>query len=1676
MSSVPSGIITGIVQRQDDISLWSEQRVVQWLQELGLEQYAQTFIDNRISGDVLLELNYTSLRDMGIRIVGDSARILQSLRRHQQQQHSLQLQLLQKQRSGNNTTAGLTSSGNTNPAAALSSIVTSEPCVNTLSKKEICTSGKSANASPPLSMRHPLNLNQYYINPQQQSIHSNSKLQSNLHLQMNSPPLLHQQPHPSSFSNLTNSLNSASTSPSIPSASASTPSPYFSFHPVLPLSTASVSVGSVSGPHEAHHYHHNPNFLQNSPHSNHALHLGHPNQQNQQMQFLQQQQQQVVPRPRRAGSLSNQNDHRKMLNSTAILTSGSTISKKLTSNSINTSTTNLTLNSSVSKKTGSALSAPLSSSVDIWPEYNATHAPLSRTESSHLSEGLTNENYNQSVVIGRPDQTSPKRDLTSPVLGSGWRSDFSNVSNSPYVESHSFQQQSMYSGTNRSGTSNTYSDNQPSIASNPCIRLRPSVSPMPMSSGLPHMKGNLQILPRSSSMKNVDDSVNNDEGSTLYSDSASPLYQLLMQPKPFLSQGGFSQGSSKDSKDQKDNSIVTLMEETHSLHQQLIHAGLAPSEPVKTVDEHADFMDMRDIRESYIRVFDMKNQKHIIRVSDLNDPRVIRDRILSKFNISDLRERSMYALYIYDLASSNREHMVLLDDAELYAICQSDNEHRGQIILRKRSTHALNLGLPASVENERSMSKLTKFFGVPAPIVSGAQMASPHRKLAMRSKRPDPLDDLSVRRRPSGTSNYMDRVLENHTYTKNMHFPPRSGYSGNTPHSKPPHNQPQLAPFNHTVAQQGSANRADGFSGGKGVKRGSIRNSGNNSKPRKASFFAERPSDEMIVDQLEHFFPGLKQTALGKNVEIRSHQQPLSAGSGSFVSLLSPKEGQTEAYRGDKNPLRATAVANADLERDREAKLDSTHSLHQEPLVSIDSIRGIAQAAIINKRNSQVPWGSAVLMQRMSRLTQLGPVGPHTGDLNHSSQSGGELGLNRSMSSTGASYRVRPGIDFSTGTKLSTSQGGGENSNFSSKGLDTSLGHSSNFSLPRFQFQTPLLEEFLEMGSETTVEIPLSEFESAWIERAKRVSTITEKELFDDDGLDYFESMSTIDNDPTPRNSDTIGINSVKVQANELKPVITTVPLRPSAEDGPVTAGFKNDTALGQVLNPPPVSVRQSILFAKARPQTVDNRFATSLAISDLSSSVISEDDTVSGLTPPNSSTLAVIDLAKEKLAPVRWEQGQLIGQGAFGRVFHALDLDTGAIMAVKQVILGGDDNPQRMKQEDSLRREIELFKDLDHVNIVQYLGFEITNTAFNVFLEYVSGGSIAGCLAKCGKFDEHIVKNFTAQILCGIEYLHSKNIIHRDVKGANMLIDNEGRVKISDFGISKKNEYMAYQRMTRMSLQGSIYWMAPEVARGKGYSAKVDIWSLGCLVLEMLTGEHPWFKVPGNIIYLLGMGNSPPISDKVSADAKEFIQWALTVDAEKRPTASGLLCHFFVGDPDILMVDFNSWFKDRVLSITADGGSAYGDYDSDDSDNSEDSNSELSDEQEEDINDVDESVDTDGYDDNTVADDLIPKLTLETSMPNTVVYSSENLLKAQSSHDLSVDMDESIQDKDYWNNDPWNLKHEGGLGERTDTFPQLVEADTVLESKELGNLKPIDSDMNMGFSPRSTRPSHELG
>lgn len=170
----------------------------------------------------------------------------------------------------------------------------------------------------------------------------------------------------------------------------------------------------------------------------------------------------------------------------------------------------------------------------------------------------------------------------------------------------------------------------------------------------------------------------------------------------------------------------------------------------------------------------------------------------------------------------------------------------------------------------------------------------------------------------------------------------------------------------------------------------------------------------------------------------------------------------------------------------------------------------------------------------------------------------------------------------------------------------------------------------------------------------------------------------------------------------------------------------------------------------------------------------------------------------------IKWIKGALIGAGSFGQVFLGMDAREGLLMAVKQVELpGGNTRNEERKRSmvDALEREIELLKDLQHENIVQYLGelgsiclfltkdSSADGNFLNIFLEYVPGGSVAALLNNYGAFEEALVRNFTRQILMGLNYLHEREIIHRDIKGANILVDNKGGIKISDFGISKKVE-----------------------------------------------------------------------------------------------------------------------------------------------------------------------------------------------------------------------------------------------------------------------------------------------
>ncbi|KAI9838443.1 MAG: hypothetical protein M1838_004602 [Thelocarpon superellum] len=273
-----------------------------------------------------------------------------------------------------------------------------------------------------------------------------------------------------------------------------------------------------------------------------------------------------------------------------------------------------------------------------------------------------------------------------------------------------------------------------------------------------------------------------------------------------------------------------------------------------------------------------------------------------------------------------------------------------------------------------------------------------------------------------------------------------------------------------------------------------------------------------------------------------------------------------------------------------------------------------------------------------------------------------------------------------------------------------------------------------------------------------------------------------------------------------------------------------------------------------------------------------------------------------KRQATFKWIRGELIGKGTYGRVYLGFNPTTGEFLAVKQVEVNraaaGQDTEKMKEMVSALDQEIDTMQHLDHENIVQYLGCEREKYSISIFLEYIAGGSVGSCLRKHGKFEESVVSSLTRQTLAGLAYLHREGILHRDLKADNILLDVDGTCKISDFGISKKTDNIYGNDVTN-SMQGSVFWMAPEViqSQGQGYSAKVDVWSLGCVVLEMFAGRRPWSKEEAvGAIYKLGSLQAPPIpedvSSTVSPEAIGFMCDCHTIKPSERPTAETLLNH----------------------------------------------------------------------------------------------------------------------------------------------------------------------------------------
>ena len=200
------------------------------------------------------------------------------------------------------------------------------------------------------------------------------------------------------------------------------------------------------------------------------------------------------------------------------------------------------------------------------------------------------------------------------------------------------------------------------------------------------------------------------------------------------------------------------------------------------------------------------------------------------------------------------------------------------------------------------------------------------------------------------------------------------------------------------------------------------------------------------------------------------------------------------------------------------------------------------------------------------------------------------------------------------------------------------------------------------------------------------------------------------------------------------------------------------------------------------------------------------------------------------------WTKSDLLGCGSFGKAFMALDHQRGEIFVVKQVPLIKDAKGKQLftEQITAIRREIRHLSKLSHPNIVRYLGSSKTTNHLNIFLEYMSGGSISSMLKKFGAFELPLIRSYTSQILNGLVFLHSQKIVHRDIKGGNLLVHSDGCVKIADFGAARELADVC----STCSLHGTAHWMAPEVIRQKPHDSKCDIWSLGITMIEMATAK----------------------------------------------------------------------------------------------------------------------------------------------------------------------------------------------------------------------------------------------
>uniref|UniRef100_A0A8C1PAG7 non-specific serine/threonine protein kinase n=1 Tax=Cyprinus carpio TaxID=7962 RepID=A0A8C1PAG7_CYPCA len=257
----------------------------------------------------------------------------------------------------------------------------------------------------------------------------------------------------------------------------------------------------------------------------------------------------------------------------------------------------------------------------------------------------------------------------------------------------------------------------------------------------------------------------------------------------------------------------------------------------------------------------------------------------------------------------------------------------------------------------------------------------------------------------------------------------------------------------------------------------------------------------------------------------------------------------------------------------------------------------------------------------------------------------------------------------------------------------------------------------------------------------------------------------------------------------------------------------------------------------------------------------------------------------------------QRIGSGTYGDVYKARNVNTGELAAIKVIKLEpGEDF-------DVVQQEIIMMKDCKHSNIVAYFGSYLRRDKLWISMEYCGGGSLQDIYHVTGPLSESQIAYVCRETLQGVYYLHNKGKIHRDIKGANILLTDNGYVKLADFGVSAQ---ISATLAKRKSFIGTPYWMAPEVAaveRKGGYNQLCDIWAVGITAIELAELEPPMFDLhPMRALFLMTKSSfqPPKLKDKVkwTNNFHHFVKMALIKNPKKRPTADRLLQHPFVTQP----------------------------------------------------------------------------------------------------------------------------------------------------------------------------------